>query len=146
MTSMQNIMKNISECCKLENEAWICICEESDLWLWNSLMQLKQKKYKYAYAWDILPSEDTTGTLVLTASLLPKFSNGKETDTEEGMCLALLKFVMLCLFDILGRSASFWRETEEWIWGRGAVRKGTGTRGGTGACSWDVIYEGRIIF
>lgn len=65
-------------------------------------MQLKQKEYKYAYAWDALPSEDTTGTLIPTAGL-PKFSNGKETDTDEGVRLALLKFVgCVCLIFLGG--------------------------------------------
>lgn len=89
-------------------------------------MQLKQKEYKHAYAWDALPSEDTSGTLIPTVGLLPKFSNGKESDTDEGVRLALLKSVVLFLFDILGRSAPFWREIEEWIGGEEREGKGLG--------------------
>lgn len=38
---------------------------------------------------------------------------------NKGLCLALWQLVILCLFDIPGRPALFWGETErEQIWGR----------------------------
>lgn len=74
--------------------------------------------------------------------------------SNEKRCLILLQLGILCLVDISGSPASFWRETQESM-ARGGGGEGAGRRGvevkddsrgvgradvGRGTCGWDVKY------
>lgn len=54
VTSMQNIMKNASRCCVVENETWVYDYKDVR-WITAEFTQLKQKKYKITpFVWEPL--------------------------------------------------------------------------------------------